>query len=164
MFRRFWQSERGFTLAEVMVTITIMGIFAAVAIPAWGYFVEARQVDSATNQMVSELRLAHTSATNRLANQEVHLTADSATYQIGPSGGTLKTNTLLALEGDDVDSPVVDTTLIIVFEPDGSASATPAPPEGSPITFGIHAPDGSPCHTIELNTVTSRVEVSTNAC
>jgi type II secretory pathway pseudopilin PulG len=145
---------------EVVATIVIMGVVFAIASSTWFGAVESRRVDSATNQVVADLRLAHTSAINQLKAWEVVLADDSSTYQIGPTS-ELKIHALLGMEGDDVDPPVIDTpdaTLTIVFEPDGSASAD------DPLTFGVHAPDGDPCHEIEVNSVTSRVEVSRNAC
>jgi prepilin-type N-terminal cleavage/methylation domain-containing protein len=143
-----WLSERGFTLSELMIVIVLMGIVFAIATSTWARVVESRQVDSATNQMVSDLRLAHTRATNRLVSHEVSLTAGNSTYNIGPAGAP-QTRTL----PDDTD---VDTTRTIVFSPGGSASATPP---GSPITFKVRSADGSPDHDIEINTMTSRVRV-----
>ena len=61
-----WEDERGFTLIEVIVTIIIMGIVFAIASSIWFGVVESRRVDSATNQLAADLRLAHTRATNRL--------------------------------------------------------------------------------------------------
>lgn len=147
----FWRDERGFTLPEVLITTALLGIVFAIASSSWFGLIESRQVDSATNQMVADLRLAHTSASNRLADHEVRLTADSSTYQTGPSIA-LQTRIL----PDDTDA---NSTVSIVFKPDGSVSATPAPPSGSPITFKIRSADGAPDHDIEINTVTSRVKV-----
>jgi prepilin-type N-terminal cleavage/methylation domain-containing protein len=144
-----WQSERGFTLVEVMATIVFMGILAAIAMSFWFGVVESRQVDSATNQMVADLRLAHTSATNRLANHEVRLIDNSSTYQIGPPAA-LTTDTL----PDDTKVDTPGPTLNIVFKPDGSVT-----PSGAPITFDVSAADGDPSHTIEVNRITSRIEV-----
>ena len=143
--------ERGFTLPEVLIVIVLMGILFAIATSTWFGVIESRQVDSATNQMVSDLRLAHTRATNRLTNYEVRLTANSSTYRIGPPAA-LETRTL-------PDDTRADTTIIIVFEPTGAASATPAPPSGSPIAFKVRSADGSPDHDIQINTATSRVKV-----
>ena len=69
--RGLWQHEHGFTLAEVMITIVIMGIVFAIASSTWFGVVESRRVDSATNEMVAELRLAHTRATNRLEDWRI---------------------------------------------------------------------------------------------
>jgi prepilin-type N-terminal cleavage/methylation domain-containing protein len=58
--------ERGFTLPEVLVVIVLMGIVFAIATSTWFGVIESRRVDSATNQVASDLRLAHSAATNRL--------------------------------------------------------------------------------------------------
>jgi Tfp pilus assembly protein FimT len=72
-----------------------VGIVFAIASATWLGGVGSRAVDPATNQLASDLRLAHTSAANRLTRWQVVLAADdSTTYQIGPEGGTLSTRTL----------------------------------------------------------------------
>lgn len=63
-----WEDGRGFTLVEVMVTIILMGIVFAIASSTWFGVVESRRVDSATNQIASDLRLANATATNRLSS------------------------------------------------------------------------------------------------
>ena len=67
----FWQSERGFTVIEVMIVIVVMGILFAIASSTWFGVVESRRVGSATNQIVSDLRRAHTSAINRLGTAHI---------------------------------------------------------------------------------------------
>ncbi len=158
----FWQSERGFSLVEVMVTITIMGILATVAVPFWFGVVESRRVDSATNQIVSELRRAHTSATNRLEDWRVEMVADSLPdpadpapdYRIGPDGAALSPQLL----PERTEFPPAMGVSAIVFEANGEATITGAG------NISVAAEDGSPCHEIEVNPVTSRIEVLTNAC
>ncbi len=148
----FWRSERGFTVIELMIIIIIMMILISVAVPIWLGAVESRRVDSATNQLVADLRRAHTNATNRLANHEVRLTDNSSTYRIGRPPAALETYTTHTLpDGAMVDTP--GATLIITFKPDGSVT-----PSGAPITFNVTR-DGDPSHTIEINRLTSRVEV-----
>jgi prepilin-type N-terminal cleavage/methylation domain-containing protein len=147
----FWENERGFTLPEVLIVIAIMGILAAIAIPMWWNVVEGRNVDSAANQLVSDLRLAHTRATNQLSDWQVVLTSGGPAYQVGPASA-LRTRTL-------PDSTEVfltsGGTLTIVFKPEGSAE-----PTGSSITFRVRsATDGNPYHEIEINTQTSRIKV-----
>jgi prepilin-type N-terminal cleavage/methylation domain-containing protein len=67
------RDERGFTLPEVMTTIAIMGILIAIAIILWLGLLEQRRVDAATNQLISDMRLAHTSATNQLTDWRIVL-------------------------------------------------------------------------------------------
>ena len=85
-----WRDERGFTLVEVLITIILMGILFAIASSMLFGVVESRRVDSATNQLAADLRLAHTRATNRLEKWQVVLDGDSSTYTIGgPMSSTL---------------------------------------------------------------------------
>jgi prepilin-type N-terminal cleavage/methylation domain-containing protein len=153
--RELWQHERGFTLIELTIPMIIMGILFAAAVPLWLGAVESRKVDSATNQMVADLRQAHTNATNSLANYEVRLTDNSSTYLIGRPPAALATYTTYTLPNNArVDTPGA-TPLNIVFAPNGSVT----PPVGAPITFNVRSADGNPSHEIEINRLTSRVEV-----
>ena len=86
---------------EVMVTIIIMGIVFAIASSTWFGVVESRRVDSATNQMVSDLHLAHNSATNRLEDWKVDLQANSRNYRIGP----LRPGPVVRSTSSDADAP-----------------------------------------------------------
>src|SRR5215204_3879490 len=128
-----WEDERGFTLIEVLVTIILMGIVFAIASSTWFKVVESRRVDSATNQVVADLRLAHTQATNHLTDSSFVVPADPvpagvdplSTYQIGPAGD-IETRTL---PGDDQGTPetkILDATNI-VFKSDGRAITPPDP-------------------------------------
>ncbi len=142
--------ERGFTLPEVLITIVVMGILFAIASSSWQNVVEGRRVDSATNQLASDLRLAHSSATNRLASYQIVVpAANSSTYQIGPSGGALTTRTL-------PDGTVIAAATTITFKPSGAAEVTSG--AGSPTTVKSST-NASNDHTIEFNTETSRIKV-----
>jgi prepilin-type N-terminal cleavage/methylation domain-containing protein len=155
--RRRLACERGFTLPEVLIVIVLMGIILTIASATWFGIVESRRVDSATNQMVSDLRLAHTSATNRLAPWRIEWTSGSANYQAGPgtSSGFVGTPSSRSLEEG---TRLTGTVTAVVFSPDGTAEIRGAG------NIEVAAADGSPCHQIEVNTVTSRVKVSSNVC
>ena len=141
-----WQSELGFTLQEVLIVIVLMGIVLAIASSSWFGMVESRRVDSATNQMVSDLRLAHTRATNRLETWRVEVVnASTGSYRIGPTGGPFSSHSLE--EGTKFSSVTT-----VEFAPNGGATIT-----GSGIT--VAADDGAPSHAIQVNPVTSRIKV-----
>lgn len=76
--------ERGFTLPEVLTTIVVMGILFAIASSTWFSVIESRRVESATNQLTADLRLAHTNATNRLSTWGVVLVPDRSAENVGP--------------------------------------------------------------------------------
>src|SRR5215218_9103079 len=138
-----------------------MGIVFAIASSSWFGAIESRRVDSATNQLVADLRLAHTQAKNRLTDTSFIVpSADSSTYQIGPPAD-LKTRTL---PGDDQGTPKTKilAATTIVFKPTGEATTlADAPPEDITVTVidGDCISDPRHTHKIEINPVTSRIEV-----
>lgn len=163
---RLRDSEGGFTLPEVLITIAILGILVAIAVPTWQSVVEGRRVDSATNQFASDLRLAHSRATNQLNNWEVRYTVGSSSYELVPDGGTaisrtLPENTVVsAAEVKDVSDNGV-----VVFAPDGRADP------GAGMTFDDAGgdgdgeidievtEDGDPTQSMSIARPTSRIEI-----
>jgi prepilin-type N-terminal cleavage/methylation domain-containing protein len=152
------EDERGFSLIELIAVIAILGILVAVASTSWFGVVEGMQVDSATNQLVADLRQAHSRAINTLAPQTVSLIEDDSEYTV-TGAGTLDLDDcneedVAAGRCDDKDVIVVDADTSVVFSGDGSAVVTGA----NPITVSSSAaPDKN--HEIGINTVTSRVQV-----
>ena len=56
---------RGFTILELMVTLTVLGILLGVAVPSFSTFVQNSRVTSQTNELVSALNLARSEAIRR---------------------------------------------------------------------------------------------------
>ena len=143
------EEEHGFTLVELMLVILLMGIVFAIASSTWFGAIESRKADSATNQVVADLRLAHSKATNRLADYSFRIpSANSTTYETGPTAEAL------------VPTPLPDGTQIVeeinvTFHSDGSAQVNSGT---NPITVRS-SKDAAKFHTIEIRTATSRIEV-----
>jgi prepilin-type N-terminal cleavage/methylation domain-containing protein len=163
----FWRCEEGFTLAEVIATIVIMGIVFAIASSTWFNVIEGRNVDSAANQLAADLRQAHSSAVNQLEPWVVTLTSGNSEYSIGQSDKPLEDREVRNFcdDGDgvcDINDPRVNippggpagSVVTITFKPDGSASVAP----GGSTTFEVTV-DGNPSSNVTLTLTTSRVDI-----
>ena len=154
--QRAIEDERGFTLAELLITIIIMGIVFAIASFSWVDAIESRRVDSATNQVTVDLRTVHSKATNRLADYSFVAPASAvppgvdplSTYETGPTDGTLVFNRL-------PDGTQIAAATNIKFKGDGSAQVISG---ANPITVGS-SKDAANNHTIDVNIATSRIKV-----
>ena len=177
--------ERGFTLPEVLITISLMGIVFAIATSTWFGTVEARRVDSATNQLAADLRLAHTKATNQLASWRIVLSpdkgpesagADYSLVKLDSAGNPITSSQLSRTLPDDakLNTPTLlalGSTRAVQFASDGSASVigtinlgaagTDGCPAGTPATgprIRVTV-DDMPVHCVTFNTVTSRIRI-----
>ena len=166
----FWENERGFTLPEVLITIIIMGLVLAIASSTWFRIIESRTVDSAANQLASDLRLAHTRATNELTDWRVQIFTDRGDpgqmdYKVmRPSDGFTSERSLP--EGSMVSSTGTELnesggSRILRFQSTGAVEAVggfgDADLDGEiGITVSV---DGDPSRRLTVVPTTSRVKV-----
>ena len=147
--------ERLFTLLEMLVVLIIMGIIFSIGVSSWRSATERNALVSATNQVVSDLRKSHGTATNRLVPWRVEFNEGQQSYREGPDGGTLRTRNL-GSEGPDTE---IGTTVTVRFKPDGSAAVV----GGGATTIQLRlARNINEYTSVQLNTATSKVTVVDN--
>ena len=69
----------GFTLVELMVTLAVVGILAAVAVPAMTSLIAGNRLAGATNELASSLQLARSEAIRRNAQVTICATTNGTT-------------------------------------------------------------------------------------
>ncbi len=180
--RDLQKGEAGFTLPEMTIVIAIMGIVLAIASSSWFATIEGRRVDSATTQLVSDLRLAHSKATNRLTEQYIVYVPnstvpcsgsnadyclvspdDDGSYRYIPrelpdhtkiSGTTLADDTASSIGG-----LLGMTPRTLKLKADGSVEAMGGLISGATTPSITVAGGGASNHTLKISATTSRIKI-----
>ncbi|SMC03967.1 type IV fimbrial biogenesis protein FimT [Rubrobacter radiotolerans DSM 5868] len=141
--------------------VVLLGILAAIALPSWFGFIESRNAASAANQVTADLRLAHSTARNRLNKVEARLLGTDCP---GLSGSAGRRYQIVEFVADVAQTPrerclpdgskfVSVLPRTITFNSDGTA----VNPAGN---IGVARKSASAAeYTISINTQTSRVKV-----
>ena len=134
----------GFTLIELMITVTIVGILAAAGMPAFSSFVAGQRIKTASFDVMSTLMLARSEALKRNANVTI------APVMVG---NVVDRIVVTAADGTVLNSMsmpkgVVFTVSVnsITYQPSGRTTAT--------ATFGIRKTGSSVterCISIDLS-------------
>lgn len=127
-------TQTGFTLAELMTAVAILGIIVGIAVPSMQSFILNQRVRSASFDLNSDLLQARSEATKR--NSDVVMTATGGSWQngwiISAGGVTLKQRDALR------DLAITATSPAVTFRHTGRL------PVGSvQQTFRLNATDSS---------------------
>lgn len=98
--RTRFQKTKGFTVIEAVVTVALIGVLAAIALPSFREFIAARSVSAHVSDFSATLRLARTEAIKRGTNVVVCRTnnPDAASPTCASSGSDWSTGWLVMVD------------------------------------------------------------------
>ena len=109
----------GFTLAELITVIAVLGILALVSLPNYQSFMAQRRLNGATRQVASDLTFARMQAIT--TNRDIHVNfslAYSNRYTLDFTGKSLIRN----VQKHYSDVTVKSSITPVIFHPDGASS------------------------------------------
>lgn len=136
--------QRGFSLIELMVTLSIAVIMLGIGIPSFKNFTASQKVKAASQDLMSTLSLARSEAVKR--NTDVTVAPDTAGVWTG--GWTVKTGTTTLLQQQALTGVTITTAAAtIVFKPTGRPNASS--------TFDVAGSSAARCVKVDLTGIPS---------
>lgn len=142
------RARRGFTLPELLIVVTVLGVLITLAVPSFAEFVRNQRVKTASFDLFSSLIVARSEAITRNAN--VTITPTGGTWTNGWSvtyidgGGS----TVIVRSQEAIPSIAITGPTSVVYRGSGRLNAASAP------QFQLSASGGSVvprCITVDLS-------------
>lgn len=149
---RTGSTQRGFTLIEMLITVVVLGVLTAIAVPGFTNFVRDGRRAATLNELVGALSLARSEAVKRGIPVSVCRAVTDTACATGTSGWG---DGWLVFVNADNDSPaVIDVGELVLrarLGPDANFTLQPSALLASSITY---IPDGSVNGGVDTNSLT----------
>lgn len=151
--------EGGFTLVEAVVSLSIVGILMAMAVPAWGSYRANQERVSASREVVSVLRNAQMRATAEETSYRVHVDVAARALTVSRFDGAAwvpRSTRLVPGSAVRLDAPAFldrsgTTTAHVYFYARGTAS---------PGSVRVRSVTSERSHVITVEGLTGRVSTT----
>lgn len=148
--------QRGFTLVEMLVSLSIVGVMTSLAVAGWSGYAAASEHSGTRDTVVSALRAA---------NQRAISEAKPYCVTFNPAAGTWETRRLsctgAVVKGpEEVQSGRVSLTDVAFVQPDGNAQPQvlfTARGTASKGSLKVRRADSSKVYTVSVEGLTGRV-------
>lgn len=161
------KNQQGFTLVELMVTVSIVGILAFLAAPSFSSFVTKGRADSVTQQLFSDLNAARMESIKRNRRVLVCPSANTTTVTTCAAGSSWNNGWILCIDGNidgvcdsitsltDPNYPnpfTIRSALNSQIVVTGSVNPITFKPDGSAIAASLSVVAGSTTKTVSVAT------------
>jgi type IV fimbrial biogenesis protein FimT len=90
----------GFTVTELVMVMTIIGILAAIGVPSFKYVRTSNRISSEINGLLGDMQFARSQALKQGLTVTVCSSSDGATCNIGPAGNVWNTGWIVFLDSN----------------------------------------------------------------
>jgi type IV fimbrial biogenesis protein FimT len=136
------QNGFGFTLVELVVTLTVLGILTGIAVPQFTDFLRNSRRAATINELVASLTLARSEAVRRGAQVVVCKAVDDTACLSG-AGDTWQAGWLVFVNTDADSPPVVDPDETVLKVRTDQAGVYQVRPSAAVDDFIVFGADGS---------------------